>query len=65
MYVVDRCDSLFCKNACIVLIYLKILYIHMYLKYFYVCFYPFEEKTPKTRADSKYGVNSMILHFNI
>lgn len=39
--------------------------IHMYLKYFYVCFYPFEEKTPETRADSKYGVNSMILHFNI
>lgn len=25
----------------------------------------FEEKTPETRADSKYGVNSMILHFNI
>lgn len=47
MYVVDRCDSLFCKNACIVLIYLKILYIHMYLKYFYVCFDPFEEKAQK------------------
>lgn len=37
----------------------------MYLKYFYVCFYFFEEKILEICVDFKYGVNFMILYFNI